>query len=323
MRTQPIQKNDWRGVFAVPSLARKSDSRRSFDWQQNDRLVAHMRAGGITRLMYGGNAFVYHLSLAEYEALLDWLTSQNDDLWCIPSAGPSYGRLQDQATLLRQRRFPAVLHLPCGDPRDADGLEAGLTDFVEASNTPVILYLKEETNFGANLERGLDCVARLVDGGICVGIKYAVVRANPTVDPYLEQLLKRVDRSVILSGIGERPAIVHMEQFGLAGYTTGSGCIGASVTSQMFQSCIENKYAEAAQFRETFLPLEDVRDAWGPARVLHVATGLAGIAQCGPIPPFVSLPPPEVNVLVASAVSHLTKAFDQELVSGNLKPGRL
>ncbi|HYI93188.1 MAG TPA: hypothetical protein VEX68_06570, partial [Bryobacteraceae bacterium] len=40
--------------------------------------------------------------------------------------------------------------------------------------------------------------------------------------------------------------------------------------------------------RERFLPLEDLRDAWGPARVLHAATELAEIAKTGPIPPFVS-----------------------------------
>jgi hypothetical protein len=36
------------------------------------------------------------------------------------------------------------------------------------------------------------------------------------------------------------------------------------------------------------MPLEDLRDAWGPARVLHHATELAGIAPTGPILPYVS-----------------------------------
>ena len=36
------------------------------------------------------------------------------------------------------------------------------------------------------------------------------------------------------------------------------------------------------------MPLEDVRDALGPARVLHAAVDGAGIASTGPIPPFVS-----------------------------------
>jgi hypothetical protein len=36
------------------------------------------------------------------------------------------------------------------------------------------------------------------------------------------------------------------------------------------------------------MPLEDLRDAWGPARVLHHATELAGIAGTGPVPPYTS-----------------------------------
>jgi len=309
MRTQPVREQDWRGVFAVPPLARKSDGHRSFDWRENDRLVAHLRGGGITRLIYGGNAFIYHLSLAEYEALLDWLVSQSDDLWCIPSAGPSYGRLQDQAGLLRAKKFPAVMHLPCGDPRDASGLEAGLAEFADASGTPLILYVKDEGNFGADRERGLDAIARLVDRGLCIGIKYAVPRSDPGVDPYLDGLLRRVDRSIVLSGIGERPAIVHLERFGLAGYTTGSGCIGAGLTSDMFRLLSQAKYREAAPVREQFLPLEDIRDQWGPARVLHAAMGAAGISNCGPIPPFVSAVPAEVMKQLRGAVDPLVKAL--------------
>jgi hypothetical protein len=36
------------------------------------------------------------------------------------------------------------------------------------------------------------------------------------------------------------------------------------------------------------MPLEDQRDASGPARVLHAALELAGIAKTGPVPPFVT-----------------------------------
>ena len=47
---------------------------------------------------------------------------------------------------------------------------------------------------------------------------------------------------------------------------------------------------------------EDLRDAWGPARVLHHATELAGIAPTGPIPPFVSaLAPKQVQDLAPVA----------------------
>lgn len=288
MRTRPIEPADLRGVFAVPPLARNHDARRTLNWAANDKIASHIQSGGVTRLLYGGNAFLYHITLSEYEELLDWLVSRPDDLWCIPSAGPSYGRLMDQAPLLRRHPFPTVMHLPSGDPRDAEGLEAGLTDFADAVGKPLILYLKEENNFGSDRDRGLDAIARLVDKGICIAIKYAVVRPDPAVDPCLDQLLARVDRSVVVSGIGERPAITHMQAFGLQGYTTGSGCIGSALTQTMYGLCAAGRFHEAADLRRHFLPLEDLRDAWGPARVLHAATEVAGIAPCGPVPPFIT-----------------------------------
>jgi dihydrodipicolinate synthase/N-acetylneuraminate lyase len=207
--------------------------------------------------------------------------------------------------LLKSSRFPCVMHLPCGDPRDAEGLEAGLRDFADACGLPLILYLKEETNFGANRDAGLDAVARMVQDGICIGIKYAVVRNDTAQDAYLEGLLQRVDRSIVVSGIGERPAIVHMEKFGLPGYTTGSGCIGSALTQQMFDLCSAGCFREAAAIRSRFLPLEDIRDSKGPARVLHAATEVAGIARCGPIPPFVSPLKTDQVSLLAEAVKHL------------------
>ena len=50
--------------------------------------MAHIARAGITRLIYGGNAFLYHVTLAEYEQMLDWLTGLPDPLLAIPSAGP-------------------------------------------------------------------------------------------------------------------------------------------------------------------------------------------------------------------------------------------
>lgn len=288
MRTSPIQPSDWRGVFPVPPLARRTDARRTIDWAQNDRLVEHMAAGGMTRFLYGGNAFLYHITLAEYEELLGWLNGLDDAYWAIPSAGPSFGRLMDQAPILRRFQFPAVMHLPCGDPRDAAGLEAGLRDFADACATPLIIYLKEENNFGANLEAGLDAVARLVDDGLCIGIKYAVVRKDPSQDAYLDSLLRRVDRAKVLSGIGERPAISHMRDFGLPGFTTGSGCLAPTLSNRIHKACEDKDYPVAAEARELFIPHEDLRDGWGPARVLHAATSLSGIAETGAIPPFIS-----------------------------------
>jgi dihydrodipicolinate synthase/N-acetylneuraminate lyase len=178
--------------------------------------------------------------------------------------------------------------LPCSDPRDARGLEAGLTEVAQAAGIPLILYLKEETSFGSDREAGLDAAARLVDARVCVGLKYAVVRPDPAADAYLEGLLRRVDRRQVVSGIGERPAVVHMLAFGLPGFTTGSGCLAPRLSHDLHVACAQRDAARAEELRRTFLPLEDARDAHGPARVLHEAVALAGLAATGPIPPFVS-----------------------------------
>ncbi len=288
MKTSPVTLEDLRGVFPVPPLARKNNARRELDFDQNDRIVRHIASGGIWRFLYGGNAFLYHITLGEYEQLMDWLTGFADEHWAIPSFGPSFGRAMDQAAILRRHKFPAVMVLPCADPRDARGLEQGLREIADAANTPLILYLKEENNFGADKEAGLDVVARLVDDGLCVAIKYAVVRQDPRQDAYLESLLKRVDRARVVSGIGERPAVVHMRDWQLPGFTTGSGCLAPQMSNAIFASCCNEEYAKADNLREEFIPHEDLRDAWSPAKVLHYATALSGVAETGPVPPFLS-----------------------------------
>jgi hypothetical protein len=163
----------------------------------------------------GGNAFLYQITLAEYTELAHWLGGLSRQATIIPAVGPSYGRAIDQAPLIRRYKFPSVLVLPTGDPRDAAGLERGLREIAEACGVPLSLYVKRESDFGDDLDAGLDVIGRLVDSRVCVSIKYAVVRKDPAVDPYLTSLLRRVDRSRIISGIGERPAIVHPRNFGL------------------------------------------------------------------------------------------------------------
>jgi dihydrodipicolinate synthase/N-acetylneuraminate lyase len=302
--------DDLRGVFAVPPLARRNDSKRSIDFEQNNRIVKHIVNGGISRLLYGGNAFLYHATLSEFESLLEWLSGSSDQLWMIPSIGPSFGRAIEQADLLRKHSFAVAMMLPCSDPRDAVGLEQGYREIADVSGAKLVVYLKDESNFGPGREAGLDAVARLVDEGVCTGIKYAVVRDDPTQDSYLEALLARVDRKHVISGIGERPAVIHFRDWKLSGFTTGSGCIAPRLSQQLFESLSTNDYAKAEEIRERFLPLEDFRDTWGPARVLHHATECAGIAQTGSITPYVS-------ALISDQIVTLAPVV-QQLISENM-----
>ncbi len=247
MKTANIETEDLRGVFAVPPLARTADADRSIDVQQNNSIVRHLVRGGIDRLIFGGNAFLYHITLAEFAYLLDWLTDLDDQVLAIPSIGPGYGRAVDQAALLRNRRFPCAMVLPCSDPRDAVGLERGYREIAETGDTKLILYLRGEDNFGKDREAGLDALARLVDDGVCVGIKYAIVRDKPAQDNYLENVLARIDRRFVISGIGERPAVVHLRDWKLPGFTTGSGCIAPRLSRRLFEACERGDFDEAAQ----------------------------------------------------------------------------
>ncbi len=283
-----IKPDDLRGVFAVPPLPRAATPRRELDFDAAERVASHIVTGGVSRLLYGGNAFLYHISMADYEALLGWLAGFSDDRWPIPSVGPTFGRALDQVCLVRRHAFRCVMVLPCADPRDAMGIESGLREIADAAGIPLILYIRSEAGFGSDIERGLDAIGRLMADGVGVAIKYAVVRDDPARDSYLDGLLRRVDRSRVISGIGERPAIVHLRDFGLVGMTTGSGCIAPRRCRDLRQACLDHSWIEAEAIRSRFMALEDLRDAWGPARVLHHATELAGIATTGPVLPFVS-----------------------------------
>jgi 4-hydroxy-tetrahydrodipicolinate synthase len=296
-----LQAGDLRAVFAVPPLPRRGDVKRTLDLDANEQVARHIEAGGITRFLYGGNAFLYHATLGEFEMLAGWLASFAEPRVPIPSLGPSFGHAMDQARIVRRHRFAAVMMLPCGDPRDARGLEAGYRAIADAAGTPLILYLKSEDAFGADKQAGLDAVGRLIDDGIAVAIKYAVVLDDPSHDPYLDGLLRRVDPARVMSGMGERPALVHLRDFGLAGMTTGSGCIAPRRCQEFFTAAQANDWSRAEQLRALFMPLEDLRDQWGPARVLHQAVDAAGI---GPIAPYVS-------PLRDSQILHLTPVARQ------------
>ena len=84
--------DDLAGVYAVPPLPRKADSRRTLDLDAAERVAQHIEEGGVTRYLYGGNAFLYHVTLDEYAALLEWLSGFAPPRWAIPSIGPSFGR---------------------------------------------------------------------------------------------------------------------------------------------------------------------------------------------------------------------------------------
>src|SRR5439155_25605509 len=98
-------------VLAVPPLARNRDY--SLNEAENVKLIRHIESGGVSTLLYGGNANFYHLAPSEYEATLSFLAeTAGANTLVIPSAGPAYGTMIDQAKILRKHRFPTVMILP-------------------------------------------------------------------------------------------------------------------------------------------------------------------------------------------------------------------
>lgn len=268
-------------VLAVPPLCRKPDL--SLDPAENVKLIRHIEAGGITTLLYGGNANFYHLPLSEYDDVLSMLEqSAGAQTLVIPSAGPAFGTMIDQAKVIRRHKFPTVMLLPQTGITTSAGVAEGVRRFVEAAGVPALLYIKHDGFID------VEDVGKLADAKLISGIKYATVRHDPAKDEYLRELVKRVDRQIIISGIGEQPAIVHLKEFGLGGFTSGCVCINPRLPAEMLEALRKDHVEEAERIRQIFRPLEDLRNAINPIRVLHEAVRLAGIAETGPAMPLLS-----------------------------------
>ena len=287
MITAPLSPAHFRrSVMAVPPLARKAD--RSLSEEDNAKVIRHLEAGGVSLLLYGGNANFYHLPLGEYDATLSMLARlAGADTLVVPSAGPTYALLLEQARVIRHHSFPTVMVLPQRGITTSLGVADGIREFAQAAGVPVIVYVKDDGYIEP------EEIAALDREGLVSAIKYAVVRPDTATDPYLRTLVSLVDTSKIISGIGEQPAIVHLRDFGLGGFTSGCVCVAPALSQQMLAAVISGYWDEAERIRAIFRPLEDLRNAINPIRVLHQAVESAGIATTGPLLPLLSNVGPE------------------------------
>ena len=276
VKTQPITAEHLaQSVIAVPPLCRDRNLR--VDAAENAALMRYIEGGGVTTLLYGGNANLYHIAISEYAELLDVLEENAAaETLIVPSVGPSYGNILDQAEILRGRSFPAAMILPAVFPVTEDGVKASVRAFVEKSGVPAVLYIKNE---GYITPEG---AAELVGDGIISWIKYAIVRENTGQDAFLSKLIELVDPRIIVSGIGEQPAPVHLRKYGVGGFTSGCVCVQPALSMRMLAALKAGDDAQAESIRLQFSELEDLRNAHGPIPVLHHAVAEAGIAKTGP-----------------------------------------
>ena len=290
-----------RSVLAVPPLALTPDV--EIAREANAKLIRHLEAGGVSTLLYGGNANVHNWPVSKFAEWLDSLEeSVAETTWLIPSVGPDWGKLVDEAAILKSRRYPVAMALPMIAPQTPDGVVRGLQDFVNRSGVPLIVYIKTDRYVPAK------AMARLVEQGAVFGIKYAVPRTDLTQDSYLRELVDAVGAERIVSGFGEPPAFPHLTRFKLAGFTAGCVCIAPHLSMAYLHALKRGDKAEAKRLLAFFLPLEAIRERHNPIRVLHTAVSLSGVAEMGPILPLLTEADPAVHGEIREAATALLAA---------------
>ena len=246
MQTRTVTTADLaRSVIAVPPMARDKDLK--FDRAENEKILRHIEAGQVTTMLYGGNANFYHIAPSEYESVLGQLAEiAAADTLVIPSAGPSYGVMMDQAEILKGTAYPTVMVLPHQGITTSQGVVAGLRNFAQKVGKPIVLYIK----YGDYIS--VEGAKELVDEGLVSWIKYAIVREYPANDPYLAQLVDVVDPALIVSGIGEQPVIEHLVDFGVNGFTAGCVCIRPDLSDQLLKAVQAKDLTRAREIQAIF-----------------------------------------------------------------------
>ena len=302
MKTTAVTPSDLAGsVLAVPPLPLESDLRPSE--RQMRRLVGHIEAGGVRTILWGGNAQLQHWPASRYGDFLALAeATAAADSWVIPSVGPDYGKLLDEARAFAGTRFPCAMVLPMATHVTPAGAARGTRDFVQASGKPAIVYLRQAGYLAP------DALAAMVASGEVCAVKYAVDRPDLRDDPYLASLVAAIGPERIVSGAGEVTALPHLDAFGLAGFTAGCVCIAPRLSMHVLHRLKAGDLAAADKALGAIRPLEGLRERLSPIRVLHEAVRLAGVADTGPIFPLLSNLEAEHHPTIQAALKPLLAA---------------
>ncbi len=302
MKTSPVTPEDLaRSVLSVPPLCLTADL--ALAEAENKKLVRHIEAGGVSTILWGGNAQLQHWAPSRYGEFLAMAeATAAAGSWVIPSVGPDYGKLMDEAKALKGTRFPCAMLLPMPAHTTPAGVLRGLLDFVQASGKPAILYVRQANYVDP------EAAAKLVAGGEIVAIKYAVTVPDMRKDAYLESLISALGRERLASGFGELPAVPHLDAYRLQGFTSGSVCIAPRRSMRVLAALKARRIDEADRLLEPIRPLEALREKISPIRVIHEAVRLAGVADTGPILPMLSNVEPELHGAIGKAALALLEA---------------
>jgi dihydrodipicolinate synthase/N-acetylneuraminate lyase len=269
----------------------------------NTALVRHIERGGVSILLYGGNANLYHFSLGLYaDALAMMVGAAGSATRIITSIGPDFGKMQDQAALVEQSGLRNVMLLPTAFPADSDGVANGARRIADRLGFGVILYLKRDGYVAP------ETLGRLVADGAVRFVKYAVERPDAAADPYLDAVLAAVGKDVVASGMGETPVADHLGVRKLPTFTSGAVCIAPAAAMRLLTLYKTGRHDEALALSAPFLEFEKVRSRVGGLQVLHDSVTASGIADMGPLMPMVSNVRAEAMPAVREAVQGLIAA---------------
>ncbi|WP_164820473.1 dihydrodipicolinate synthase family protein [Sinorhizobium meliloti] len=266
-------------VVAVPPIALNADLTVNAD--ANAAIIRHIEAGGVRILLYGGNANLYHFGLDDYRAGMEAVIAAAAP-GLITSIGPDFGKAMAQAPIARDLGFKNVMLLPTQFPADPAGVANGVRRLAAILGHGLVLYLKRENYVDP------DELARLVSEGAVDFVKYAVERADPAQDAYLDAVIGAIGKDRMASGMGETPIHDHLGRRALTTYTSGAVCIAPSAAMELLTLYKAGRGAEALELSQPFLEFERVRTDLGGLQVLHDGMRLAGIADTGPLMPMIS-----------------------------------
>lgn len=270
-----------RSVVAVPPIAMAADGSVSAD--ANRAIMRHIADGGITTLLYGGNANLYHFGAEMFrEALGVLFDACPASASILFSIGPDFGKAMDQAGDVLRLGVSNVMLLPMAFPADPKGVAEGVRRIADRLGFGVVLYVKRENYVAA------DDLARLVEGGEVRFVKYAVERTDAAHDAYLDGLIAAIGLDRMASGMGETPIEDHIGRRRLATYTSGAVCIAPAATNELLDLYRAGRQADALELSQPFLAFERARAKLGGISVLHDAMGISGIADCGQLMPLLS-----------------------------------
>lgn len=290
-----------RSVVAVPPLALDDDGHFAAD--ANRRVLSHIADGGISTVLYGGNANIYHFGAGLFrEALEGVFAVCPENLDILFSIGPDFGKAMDQAEDLKDVGIKNALLLPMAFPSDSAGIVAGARQLAEKLGFGLVLYIKRDAYLAP------EALQTLIGEGTVSYVKYAVERGDPAQDPYLDAILDAVGVDKVASGMGETPVADHIGGRGMSTFTSGAVCIAPAASNALLSLYRAGRTDEAADLAAPFLEFERRRAELGGTSVLHDSMGIAGIAECGPLTPLVTNLDDDARKSLAPVIERLLAA---------------